>query len=213
MARARPLGLRRRAVAGGRALLLERLPHAARAPRLRVEALARGRGEGRAEEPAPRVQRRVRRLPPVRGRRRPALRGLERVRPPQPPLSQGVHRRGGSLHPPPPRRQRLHGLRHAEQVPVRRAPGRGAGVHRLREPRARGRRGVPRPGRRGVAPDPRAEPVPADPGVPREPRARRRHGVQRRPSSSTRSARRTPGWPWSSPTSWTRRATPRACGR
>ena len=65
----------------------------------------------------------------------------------------------------------------------------------------------------GWLPDSRAQPVPSDPGVssPTSRPAAARPSAS--PSGSTRVARRTPGWPWWSPTSWTRWGTRPACGR
>ena len=105
--------------------------------------------EGRAPLGAPRAERRVRRLPQLRRRRRPAAARLERLRPPGTPLHQAVRRGGGPHGPRPGRRQPLDGLRRAEQAALRAARGRraglpGAGPPGSRERRVPGRRPMPR---------------------------------------------------------------------
>ena len=92
----------------GQDLLVAGLPGAARAARPAVAARVPRPGQGRAPQPPQGHQRGVLRLPPVRDRRRPPLRGLEHLRAARSPLREALRGRGGSLPatssstPPPP---------------------------------------------------------------------------------------------------------------
>ena len=113
--------------------------------------------EGRAAQPAQGAERRVRRLPQLRRRRRPAVRRLEHLRPPGAAVPEDVPGRGGLALLHLDRRQRLDGFRHAHEAGLRHAVGRRLGLRRA---------GARRPGEDR---DPGAAGLAVGPRLPRPP--------------------------------------------
>ena len=91
------------------------VPAPARAPGRAHEAAGPRRAQGRPAERQARPVRRVRRLPRLHPRRRPAPARLERLRPPREAVRQAVRRGGGRHDHVPPRRQPVDGLRAARR--------------------------------------------------------------------------------------------------